>query len=313
MHTVPKIYLTLVLFGVSLLSLRCSFSDLAVNRFLENAGEYFRMRPGSHFTELRPNVFTYQKDFDRNLIVKTTAGLVIIDPFNPEFAAELAAELQQRFPGVPVHTLIYSHYHLDHVRGGAILQPGQVLGHRHLARYWQFIADPSELQILPVTRSLSGDVQLEIGGVRMQLLDMGLSHTDTLFAVHLPDAGVLFAPDLGFVRAVPPAGMPDMYYFGYIAALERLATLEFDVYVPSHFDTGKRADLIEFIAFMRYARELTDRARRNYGPVAAPSAARHYQAAVYEPLKERYGHWLGFDEMILPLLIRNFAGSYLGY
>ena len=34
---------------------------------------------------------------------------------------------------------------------------------------------------------------------------------------------------------------------------------------------------------------------------------------IYLPLKAKYGDWAGFDEMILPFMIRNFAGAYLGY
>jgi glyoxylase-like metal-dependent hydrolase (beta-lactamase superfamily II) len=288
----------------------CSPEELAVRGLLNNANRYFALREGSSFTQLAPAVFSYQKGFDRNLVVRTRQGLIVVDPFNPEFARELAAELDRRFPGEPVHTLFYSHYHLDHVRGGGLLGPGHVVGHAKLRKYWQFL-EPDD--ILPLTRTIQGDLSLEIGGVRIELLDMGLSHSDTLYAFYLPEAKLLFAPDLGFVRAVPPAGMPDMYHFGYVAALDRLATLDFEIYVPSHFDTGTKQNLIEYIDFVRESRRLVMDAFRAHGPIAEDGAPAKYFEAVYVPLRKRYGHWLGFSEMAAPLMLRNFAGAYLGY
>lgn len=304
------IHLYLAILTYAVFTSGCSFGDIATKQFLANANQYFSVRPGSSFTELRPDVFSYQKGFNRNLVIRTLEGLVVIDPFNPKFAGELAMELKQRFPDDAVHTLIYSHYHLDHVQGGSVLAPANVLGHRNLKKYWRFVERD---RILPLTRELAGDTQLIIGGVRIHLLDMGLSHTDTLFAVLLPDAEVLFAPDLGFVRALPPAGMPDMYYFGYVAALERLAALDFEIYVPSHFDTGERQDLRDYLAFLKDARGLVMAAYERHGPIAEPGAAENYYDEIYVPLKAKYGDWIGFNEMILPLLVRNFAGVYLGY
>ncbi len=302
---------TFVIGGLLLGATGCDLSEIATQRFLASAGTYFNHRPGQAFETIASGVHSFRQGFNRNLVVETTAGLVIVDPFNPQFAAALADKLRARFPGQPVHTLVYSHYHLDHVRGGALLDPGQIIGHRKLAPYWRFIDD--DAAIAPPTRSIAGDQRLQIGGVRFDLLYMDLSHPDTLYAVHLPGAGVLFAPDLGFVRAVPPAGMPDMYYPGYVRALERLAARDFAHYVPSHFDTGTRADLIAYIQFLRTGRELVLRAYSRHGPVSVPGAAEHYYAEVYKPLAARYGDWLGFDEMALPFLIRNLAGGYLGY
>ena len=286
------------------------FSDIAAKRFLGNANQYFTLRPGQSFTELTPKVFTYQDGFNRNLAIRTRDGFVIIDSFNPEFARGLVAELERRFPGQPVHTLFYSHYHLDHVQGGAAFKPLNVVGHRNLARYWRFL-DTDE--IVPTTATIAGDTTLNIGGVEIRLLDMGLSHTDTLFAFYLPAERVVFAPDLGFVRALPPAGMPDMYYFGYVAALERLAGLDFDIYVPSHFDTGRRQDLQEYVTFLRDTRQWVQTAYDRHGPITKPGVPEFYYDAVYVPLKAKYGDWLGFDEMAATVLVRNLAGTYLGY
>jgi glyoxylase-like metal-dependent hydrolase (beta-lactamase superfamily II) len=42
------------------------------------------------------------------------------DTLNTNFATWLRAELEQRFPGVPVRYVVYSHSHWDHAEGGAV-------------------------------------------------------------------------------------------------------------------------------------------------------------------------------------------------
>jgi glyoxylase-like metal-dependent hydrolase (beta-lactamase superfamily II) len=53
-----------------------------------------------------------------SLFVVTPKGIILADPINPDFAAWLKGQLAQRFPGVPVRYVIYSHSHWDHIEGG---------------------------------------------------------------------------------------------------------------------------------------------------------------------------------------------------
>ena len=78
---------------------------------------------GSEFTKISNNVYTYRWNWYRNIIINTSDGLVIIDPMNPAMAFDLKKQLDIEFPNHKVHTLIYSHYHLDHSRGGEIFKP----------------------------------------------------------------------------------------------------------------------------------------------------------------------------------------------
>jgi glyoxylase-like metal-dependent hydrolase (beta-lactamase superfamily II) len=55
-----------------------------------------------------------------SLFAVTKAGIVVVDPLNPDFAKWLKAQLAARYPGVPVRYVIYSHSHWDHIEGGAV-------------------------------------------------------------------------------------------------------------------------------------------------------------------------------------------------
>lgn len=301
--------------AVSLLGLACvgcDVSDLVTRAFFRNLPAYFSEEAGvvEKFEKIDEALYSYRLQFDRNLVLRTRAGLVVIDSFNEEFARGLKRQLAREFPGEKIHTLILSHYHLDHVGGAGLLEAERVLTHEKTAAYWR------DLQYEPgvaITGELKGDTTLAVGGETLRLLYLGRSHTDTLYAFYFPERRALFAPDMGFVKTVIPGGLPDMYFPGYLAALRRLQTLEFDVFVPSHFDPGTRKDFDDFTEFMAESRRLTDAAMRRYGPIDTEEIADRYYEEVYLPLKEKYGHWHGFRQMILPHLIRNFTGAYLGY
>lgn len=54
-----------------------------------------------------------------SLFAVTKAGIILVDPISVDFARWLKAQLDQRYPGLPVRYVIYSHSHWDHIEGGA--------------------------------------------------------------------------------------------------------------------------------------------------------------------------------------------------
>lgn len=266
---------------------------------------------GTQFEKVGRRVYTFRWNWYRNLVVDTDEGLVVIDPMNAEMASALKRELDRQLPGKAVHTLVYSHYHLDHASGGAALAPKHVIAHERCPAYWKVVDHPD---LLEPTRYVAGDTSLRIGGVEIRALDLGLSHTDTLFAFHIPSERLLFTADLGLVRTVAPDGVPDRYAPGYLAALDRLIGLDFDVFVPSHFGYGTKQDLVDWRDMMEEGRRLARQALRESGSLGTrASQMGRYFDAVYHPMKAKYGHWHGFDEMFVLNLVRDLEGEALGH
>jgi glyoxylase-like metal-dependent hydrolase (beta-lactamase superfamily II) len=266
---------------------------------------------GTRFEKLTDKVYTFRWNWYRNVVIVTDAGLVVIDPMNAEMSTELRKELDRSFPGRKVHTLIYSHYHLDHTRGGAVLAPMNVIAHEKCPSYWK---EFDHSGVLEPTRLISGDTVLNIGGVEIRALYLGLSHTDTLYAFHIPSERLVFTADLGLVKTMAPDGVPDRYAPGYLAAMNRIIAIDFDTFVPSHFGYGTKKDLVDWRDMMedgrRFAREAVRAAK---SPGLEDDQMGKYFDAVYYPMREKYGQWHGLDQMFVLNIVRDVLGESLGF
>ena len=144
--------------------------------------------------------------------------------------------------------------------------------------------------------------------------NLGLSHTDTLYAFHLPSEKLVFTADLGLVKSVAPVGVPDRYAPGYLAALNRLAALDFEIFVPSHFGYGKKQDLIDWRDMMENSRQLAREALHKTGSLGTRERQMaQYFDTVYYPMRAKYGSWHGFNEMFILNLVRDLEGEMLGH
>lgn len=275
----------------------------------------------SHFAVIEPAlyqvsgpVYAYEIGFTRSLVLRTPEGIAVIDTFNEVHAAGLKAALARQFPGETVRWVILSHNHLDHIRGSAIFDGAEVIGHADIN---QLVADwpVAGRTVAQVTRPITGDQVLVLGGIELHALFMPFSHSHTLFGFHIPSASVVYAPDMMFVKTIPPFDFPDFYYPGYIRALDRLIALDAAHYVPSHAWRGSRDDLIAY-RNMTVAFHETVSGEVLAAGVESPTdgaALRRALRTAYLKLQSAYGDWHGFEDMFIPKFGRHVGGTYLGY
>jgi glyoxylase-like metal-dependent hydrolase (beta-lactamase superfamily II) len=303
--------------SLACITLGCNLRELAVDKAVAEQVNFIPdpdHLAGSDLQKVTDRVYTFRWTWDRSIVVFTNDGIVVTDPFNKEAATALKAALDKLAPGRPIHTMFYSHYHLDHVVGGAILNPEHVVAHAKCPEYWNDLRDePGIDDILKPTQLIEGDQKITIGGVEFDLLYLGHAHTDTLYAFYLPGEKLLHTVDMGLVRTVFPIGGPDMYMPGVIKQMDRLAALDFDAYVPSHFGYGKKIDYLEALEFTKTVRRLSLEAVAKYGvPTTADDWVTGYHY-VYDPLKAKYGSYHGFNEEALFVVSRAVSGAILGY
>lgn len=271
---------------------------------------------GSELELVTEGVYSFRWEYYRNLVIDTDEGWVVVDPMNKEAARALRGELEALKPGQPVAAMFYSHHHLDHAQGGAPLEAERVIAHRKAPQYWRDF--PSTVIAAP-TDLIEGDQVYRIGGVEIRLIDLGKSHSDTLYAFHLPEQSVLHTTDMGLVRAFLPMGHPDSYMPGVIRALEKLAAIDFEHFVPSHFGTGKKMHLVEYLGYQKEVRALALQALAEHGDGGGRTIPGNGDTLVamfndvYEPIQAKYGHWHGFDQQTFYTVFGAVTGEALGY
>ena len=292
----------------------CHPRDMIMRKVMTDNADYFDApdMQGSELVKHTARVWSFRWTWYRNVVIDTDEGLFVTDPFNDAAATQMAAALAKQFPGKPIHTLLYSHYHLDHARGASKLPaPKAILAHEKCPDYWKAAG---ATDIVPPTKLLEGkDQTLTIGGVEIQLLFTGHAHSDTNFAVFVPAERVLWLADMNLVKAYPPFGGPDHYAPGYMAALERLSVLGFDTYLPSHFGTGNKQDFLDAKEHYAFHRRIAREALAKIGPPSDKKSLGAHFDYIYPRAKEKYGDWRGFDDQALQFLIRQESGELLGY
>jgi glyoxylase-like metal-dependent hydrolase (beta-lactamase superfamily II) len=220
--------------------------------------------------------------------VVTPAGVVVIDALgSPPLAHRLLAEIARITPQ-PVRYVIATHYHADHIYGLQVFKEAGANIVAHTAARDYLASDTARLRLAASRQDLfpwvdentrlvepdrwigvpdpHADTMLELGGVRFLLRPVGPAHTPEDIVVYLPDRGVLYGGDLLFRGRIPFVGQADSR--AWIAALERLLTLQPRVLVPGHgaASTDPLADIALTRDYLRYLRERMGAAARELEP-----------------------------------------------
>ena len=193
--------------------------------------------------------------------MRTSAGLVVIDTANAALATQTLAAVR-RWDDGPVHTVIYTHGHIDHTGGIAVIDEDanargvprpRIIAHRdvrrRLERYKTTQGFNSVVQgqqfnypdyTYPVGQRQPDEVYddtlaLTIGNERLELFH-GRGETDDATFVWLPERRVLVSGDF-VIWMFPNAGNPrkvQRYAAEWAATLRRMQALQPEVLIPGH-------------------------------------------------------------------------------
>jgi len=90
--------------------------------------------PAREITQVTGDLYRARNGLWATAFLVTKDGIVLGDPINPDFAAWLKGQLDERFH-VPVRYVVYSHSHFDHAPGGAVFAgTARFVAHENMAR-----------------------------------------------------------------------------------------------------------------------------------------------------------------------------------
>ncbi len=250
-------------------------------------------QPRVEVERLAENVFLYTYNTHRSLFVVTDDGVLATDPQSPEAAERYLQEIRKR-TSAPVRYLVYSHHHADHISGGAVFGDEPVVVAQanvpaHLAE--------TDAAIVPPEVTFAEEASIHLGSLEIRLLYPGPSETDSNIIVYVPARRVAFMVDAVTVRALPWRDMASGEPKSWIAALEKLAALDFDILAPGHGPTGKREHVLEYI---QYLKDLTAAVQER---IDRGETLEQIQASLELP---QYRSWTRYDEHFK----LNIAGVY---
>jgi alkyl sulfatase BDS1-like metallo-beta-lactamase superfamily hydrolase len=193
--------------------------------------------------------------------IRTAEGLVLIDTAKPDTARQTLA-LVRTWDDSPVHTVIYTHGHIDHTSGIRLIDEEadargvarpRIIAHRNVLRRmeryeashgYNSIVQGQQFNkpgyVYPIGQRRPDEVYddtlvLTIGGERLELFH-GRGETDDATFVWLPLRRVLASGDF-VIWVFPNAGNPrkvQRYVADWAVALRRMEQLQPDVLIPGH-------------------------------------------------------------------------------
>jgi glyoxylase-like metal-dependent hydrolase (beta-lactamase superfamily II) len=215
--------------------------------------------------------------------VITSQGVVVIDALgSPELARRLLREIR-KVTRAPLHTVIVTHYHADHIYGLQVFkaQGARIVAHAAAREYltsetarlrlqasrqelWPWVDEHTRL--VPADEWLSEGKRLKVGDMTFQIVPVGPSHTAEDLVVYIPERKALFAGDLVFRNRIPFVGQADSRH--WIEAMENLLTFDAQVVIPGHGPISRepQVDMRMTRDYLLFLREAMGRGAREMEP-----------------------------------------------
>jgi len=263
------------------------------------------------FQELVPGrAYAYTAEGDPNTgIVITDSGVVVIDTqATPLMAQDVIARIRAATDR-PVTHIVLTHYHAVRVLGASaygahtiiaseptfdlIRERGEADRASEIGRFPRLFRGAESIPGLTWPNVIFRDyLELNLGGVEMQLMRLGAGHTRGDTVVWLPGHRVLFSGDLVEYGATPYAG--DAHLREWPATLDRLAALEPKALVPGRGDALLGASESQ-AAIAGTRRFVTDLYETVQGGVKQGKPLDRVYRETVDRLRPSYGQWVIFD------------------
>jgi glyoxylase-like metal-dependent hydrolase (beta-lactamase superfamily II) len=203
--------------------------------------------PTRAITQIRGDLYRFQNNYHFSVFLVTPDGIIATDPIDKEAAVWLKTELKKRF-NKPVKYLIYSHDHRDHIAGGEVLADGAIVIAHEKAKV-TIIGEQRPTAVPNIT--FSDRMTVELGGKRVELIYVGLSHSDNLIAMHFPAERAVFVVDFISVKRLPYKDLSDSYFPDWIEAVKVVEAIDFNILIPGHGTVGTKSDAVEHREYLQ--------------------------------------------------------------
>lgn len=203
--------------------------------------------------QVSPSVYRWGSDNQYGAYIVGTDSIAVIDGhYCPSGTVQWLKEEIARRHDVPVKYVILSHDHPDHVCNSQVFADTAIaIGHKNIVPHILRENRPSMVPGITFEESM----ELDLGGIMINLLFLGPSHSDNLIQIHVPDEKVLIAIDMAKGKSI----FPDYRDMDVNSMLQVLGMYErwpdVEIVLPGH---GPVTDQENFTHQRRYLKALRD-------------------------------------------------------
>jgi cyclase len=191
------------------------------------------------------------------LIVGDGASLLVDTLFDLACTRRMLDRFAEVTRSAPIDTVVNTHANGDHCFGNELVTSAQIvsstatrdemahvppslldglvkdpgpIGDVFRSFFGEFVFDDITLR-LP-DRTFDDRLELEVGGRRVELIEVGPAHTDGDTLVHVPDARVVFTGDILFIGGTPIVWAGPLS--NWVDACDLMLGMDIDAVVPGH-------------------------------------------------------------------------------
>lgn len=181
------------------------------------------------------NVYIFRNGNHQAMFIVTPAGVIATDPiaYGRPTGGQTYLDEIKKVTSKPVKYVIYSHHHFDHISGGKAFKDAGAtfVAHKRAKERLTQLKDPNT--VLPDV-AVGNKKVIKLGGTTVELLYLGINHSDSTLVMRLPKEKIIFVVDTIPVGTFPGRGMIDFYPVETEQFLKKVIALDWNRLIPGH-------------------------------------------------------------------------------
>ena len=194
-------------------------------------------RPAQEATKVEgtDNVYIWRNGGHQAMFIVTKDGVIATDPvaYGRPQGGQQYVDAIKKITDKPIKYLVYSHHHFDHIAGGKAFKDAgaRVIAHKNATARLKVLKDPHT--VIP-DESVGNKKVIKLGGTTLELLYLGLNHSDSTLVMRLPKEKIIFVVDTIPVGSFPGRGMIDFYPLETEDFMKKVLAMDWERLIPGH-------------------------------------------------------------------------------
>ncbi len=242
-------------------------------------------------------------------IVKTSAGLVIIDPGSTLQVGENVLTEVKKISEQDIVAVFNTHIHGDHWLANQAIKAAypnvKIYGHSNMlaeiedgaGASWVALMDnmtagaSKGTVVVGPNNAVENTQVITVGDTRFKIHNYGIAHTRTDIMIEVMENSVLFLGDNVLAQRIPRTS--DGSFQGNITAIKNILESNARIYVPGHGPSGDKA-MVK--TYLNYLTLIYQAARKTFEDDLDSSDV----LAITKKTTAAYKTWPGYDELLGP-------------